>query len=451
MAEYRYGFIDKTGRFVIEPQYEEVGDFHEGLAWTKLGGKFKYIDKYGKTVLEPDEKCISVGSFHEGLANIYINRSRMEIIDKTGRQVGPWFEWVSDFRGFQEGIACLKTRENKYGFIDKTGNFVIVPQFGYALDFHDGLAGVTLDPLTLVGNQKWGYINKRGDFVIKPMFKDRGLFSEGLAAARFGVGEKMSPDDRYGAIDKTGEIIIEPQYRFLDNFHDGLAYAHDGVRKGFINKAGHFVFTVDQNMDLLPFREGLAQVRSGDKMGFIDKAGQLIINPVFEEAYPFHEGLSCVCIGGKYGFINKMGEYIIDPLYNGESVFHEGLACVKVERKIQHTVIESPSSVSRQTTQKTYSSSSKPKTNSGCYIATAVYGSYDCPEVWTLRRYRDNVLDNKWYGRAFIRTYYSISPILVKWIGKADWFRNLFCGPLNKLVAKLNKRGFDDSPYHDKY
>ena len=24
-----------------------------------------------------------------------------------------------------------------------------------------------------------------------------------------------------------------------------------------------------------------------------------------------------------------------------------------------------------------------------CYVATAVYGSYDCPEVWTLRRFRD--------------------------------------------------------------
>ena len=41
----------------------------------------------------------------------------------------------------------------------------------------------------------------------------------------------------------------------------------------------------------------------------------------------------------------------------------------------------------------------------GCYVATAVYGSYDCPEVWTLRRYRDFELASTWYGRAFIRTY----------------------------------------------
>ena len=32
----------------------------------------------------------------------------------------------------------------------------------------------------------------------------------------------------------------------------------------------------------------------------------------------------------------------------------------------------------------------------GCYVATSVYGSYDCPEVWTLRRFRDEVLADTW-------------------------------------------------------
>lgn len=41
----------------------------------------------------------------------------------------------------------------------------------------------------------------------------------------------------------------------------------------------------------------------------------------------------------------------------------------------------------------------------GCYIATCVYGSYDCPQVWTLRRFRDYTLDETWYGRLFIRCY----------------------------------------------
>ena len=92
----------------------------------------------------------------------------------------------------------------------------------------------------------------------------------------------------------------------------------------------------------------------------------------------------------------------------------------------------------------------KPK-ESGCYVATAVYGSYDCPEVWTLRRFRDDTLDRTWYGRAFIRAYYAVSPTLVRWFGTTGWFRSLFKAPLDRFVRKLRLRGVQDTPYQDKY
>lgn len=52
----------------------------------------------------------------------------------------------------------------------------------------------------------------------------------------------------------------------------------------------------------------------------------------------------------------------------------------------------------------------------GCYIATAVYGSYNCEEVVQLRRFRDNVLAKYAAGRLFIKFYYFISPMLAKHI-----------------------------------
>jgi len=85
-----------------------------------------------------------------------------------------------------------------------------------------------------------------------------------------------------------------------------------------------------------------------------------------------------------------------------------------------------------------------------CYVATAVYGSYDCPEVWTLRRFRDNILDATWYGKSFIKTYYAISPTLVKWYGNTSWFKYLWRKPLDKLVKSLNCRGVKNTPYIDK-
>lgn len=91
----------------------------------------------------------------------------------------------------------------------------------------------------------------------------------------------------------------------------------------------------------------------------------------------------------------------------------------------------------------------KPR-STGCYVATAVYGSYDCPQVWTLRRFRDYSLAKTWYGRAFIRTYYAISPTLVKWFGHTEWFKKMWKGKLDRMVANLNAEGVEDTPYEDK-
>lgn len=90
------------------------------------------------------------------------------------------------------------------------------------------------------------------------------------------------------------------------------------------------------------------------------------------------------------------------------------------------------------------------KASGGCYVATAVYGSYDCPQVWTLRRYRDDTLAKNWYGRAFIRTYYAVSPTIVKWFGNTLWFRKLWRGKLDRIVKKLQDSGVESGPYADK-
>ena len=87
---------------------------------------------------------------------------------------------------------------------------------------------------------------------------------------------------------------------------------------------------------------------------------------------------------------------------------------------------------------------------SGCYIATCVYGSYDCPQVWTLRRYRDDTLGATWYGRLFIRFYYAVSPTLVKWFGKTQWFQKFWRGKLDRKIKKLQNNGVEDTPYQDR-
>lgn len=92
----------------------------------------------------------------------------------------------------------------------------------------------------------------------------------------------------------------------------------------------------------------------------------------------------------------------------------------------------------------------EPKKKKGkCYVATCAYGSYDCPEVWTLRRFRDYVLAKTWYGRLFITLYYFFAPMLIKCFGESEWFKGIWRYFLDKKVDKLNNKGFENTPYDD--
>lgn len=91
----------------------------------------------------------------------------------------------------------------------------------------------------------------------------------------------------------------------------------------------------------------------------------------------------------------------------------------------------------------------KKRYSGGCYIATCVYGSYDCPEVWVLRRYRDYDLSATWWGKCFVKLYYLISPTAVRLFGKQRWFHKIFRPMLNNFVKHLRSKGYDDTPYED--
>lgn len=88
----------------------------------------------------------------------------------------------------------------------------------------------------------------------------------------------------------------------------------------------------------------------------------------------------------------------------------------------------------------TYSQQTQPEKKEGCHIATAVYGSYEAPEVMTLRRFRDETLRNSAFGRWFIRTYYRLSPPVAKRLKNARHINGFVRSILDKWVEKLNNK-----------
>jgi len=460
----KYGFIDKTGRFVINPKYDNVGDFHEGLAYASYQHKYGFIDKTGNFVIEPrfeiTQNSSTISHFQEGLASVYYG-GKWGYIDRTGRFViEPKFYEAYQFA---DGIALADCGFRKCGLIDRTGKFIVQPIFNVIRYSRNGLFPTQFE-------KNWGFIDKTGKFVIEPKYDicfhfhnemiahvkyngksylidktgkiitgpydDMGIFCGGLI--------RVKKNGKWGFMDNTGKFVIEPKYEEAGDFSesDELACVKYDNKNIVIDKSGKIVF--EPNGWVCYFQDGIAKIIHDDKYGLIDKTGKIIVEPKFYWINNFFDGIARADINGKgkYCFIDKTGKIIREVLSAGD--FHEGLACVRIEVESQTT--------KNPPTPKPQPRPYKPqKQKSGCYIASSVYGSYNCPQVWTLRRFRDNTLDETWYGRAFIKTYYAISPTLVKWFGETNWFKKLWRKPLDKWVKKLNEHGLENTPYNDKY
>ncbi|MDP9694423.1 UNVERIFIED_ORG: hypothetical protein J2X79_001982 [Arthrobacter globiformis] len=82
-----------------------------------------------------------------------------------------------------------------------------------------------------------------------------------------------------------------------------------------------------------------------------------------------------------------------------------------------------------------------PSKKSGCYIATAVYGSYDAEPVLVFRRFRDERLAGHAFGRAFIRSYYAVSPPLARYFAGRTALNRLARRLLDRLAKLLDDAG----------
>jgi hypothetical protein len=75
----------------------------------------------------------------------------------------------------------------------------------------------------------------------------------------------------------------------------------------------------------------------------------------------------------------------------------------------------------------------------GCFIATAVYGSYGADEVLVLRDFRDRELASSGLGRFAIRLYYFVSPPIAELLEVFPFAKKPTKYVLDKIVSKRQK------------
>ena len=196
---HKYGLLNKEGEFVVEPIYDFIGYYGEGLYPFRKDEKHGYINIKGEIISELN--CKFCGTFNSDRANVitnddknvFINKKLEVVIDKD-------YDYYSNFK---EGLAVIgkniKDGECRYGCIDIYGNEVVKPILFYCYDFSDGMAIVET-------KEKYAYIDKNGRRIFKVPFAGYWSlqnFKDGLGQVRY--------KGNYGYINKKGELIYKPK------------------------------------------------------------------------------------------------------------------------------------------------------------------------------------------------------------------------------------------------
>jgi len=306
----KWGYVDGTGKMIIEPQYNFCDLFVDGIAEViSSSGKMGYIDETGKFIIKPGFKYAT--RFSEGLAFVTVEGCGITCIDKNGSIKFSLEDEIETANCFSDGLACVLAN-NKMGFIDKTGKYVINPSYDFATPFENGIASITQ-------NEKTGYIDIHGKTIIEPQFKLAGTgFNNGLAWASVdGV--------TYGYIEKEGKFAISPIYDGAHPFSEGLAAVKKGNLWGYVDKSGKMV--IDAQFDnAATFALGRAPVQMGNKWGFIDTKGKFIFDPKFDKLSKIYGSeLAIAILDGKAGIVDKDGKYMANPMYRHSFVTEDTL------------------------------------------------------------------------------------------------------------------------------
>lgn len=171
----KWGYIDRHGKMVIQPKYSEAFDFREGLTHVFEDSGSSSLDNWRSEDQIIDIHGNSIGSvascdnidFHEGFGIIDkpdsdpLGLRGAYFVDRKGLAVIPSpftnkFKF-QEIRNFSEGKAAVKIN-GKWGYVDRSGTVVIQPKYSSVDDFNNGLACVIVNDKTFFRINHYGKI-----------------------------------------------------------------------------------------------------------------------------------------------------------------------------------------------------------------------------------------------------------------------------------------------------
>jgi hypothetical protein len=270
--DYKWGFISEEGKYYIDPIYDFVEDFFEGLAVVTLNGKTGYITKTSDIKIKPQ--------FDDGYS-------------------------------FQNGFAVVEVDEY-FGLINRSGEFIVEPTFDDLGNVYEGFLNYEIDGVN-------GFLNSKGEMVIFHQYSDVSNFKNHLA-----IVEK---DNMVGVIDTNGNTKIQIKYDAVKMMQTNLFAVKNNDLWGIVNLSNEVILPFEY--DFIEFdADSLVLVEKNNEFNYWNSSTQEFITDIWFENFSEHRvlakfdnGFAKIKTDKGYNFINYKAELVFEKYYSNLGVF----------------------------------------------------------------------------------------------------------------------------------
>jgi len=312
------GLMGVDGQTVVEPKYDFIGKFNDGIAAVSANDKMGYISKSGEEIIPPffDD----AEDFHNSLA-VVGDGSKYGVINRNGKMIVPLS--YLEIGDFSEGMAAAFDGK-LYGYISRSGNTVIPFLYQSASEFNNGMA-ICQD------NIYFGTIDKSHKVIVPFKYDAIEWFDSDKL--------KFTQNERVGLVKTDGTTLLPGSFDEIGPFADGRAVVIRDNKLGYSDASGNIVISLiyDAGKGALlqsGFKQGLATVRKQNKSIVIDTAGKVVINAGYSDMIFVDDSLLAFKQKGLWGIRTiHSNKILVAPKYNQIESCKNGICVVVLKGK----------------------------------------------------------------------------------------------------------------------
>lgn len=355
ITEYNYfitsingksGVIDKTGKTIIEPQYEyiqipnpEQAVFvcYESNNTSKVlnGNNKEILTKY-KNIQAISNNNTSINNTYQTQVLRYCVDGKYGLISISGKEILPAIYESIETLEYKDGILKVK-KDGKYGLIDINGNEIVKTEFNsiatdgyYNIDSKYDKAGYIINIRTDEG-YRYGYINYKGRQILDTMYTNIKRITE---LKDDNLIYLITYNNGKAGVLKNGQTLIENEYENIEfDSVNNIFVLQKNAKQGVYDLEGNMILPIQY--ENITFAGKYLNANKDGKLLVFDVTGTLQNEDSYKSLDTVADGKYSITINrsNQYGVIDSNKTNILENKYSYIEYTFDNYFIVSLEGK----------------------------------------------------------------------------------------------------------------------